>query len=162
MLRHPAIGLSFLLMFAHCASATFDGDERKLPAGLKAALEKGDRFELLTLNAERDTSKDGFHGWKVVGTSVINDRDVRRKLIVAFEKGVAESKGGPAFCFDPHHGIRVTREGKTVDFVLCFDCFQVRAYVGDALEANLITTNSPRAVFDNVLDASKVPGPKSR
>jgi hypothetical protein len=27
-------------------------------------------------------------------------------------------------CFDPRHGIRVTRGGVTVDFVICFQCFQ--------------------------------------
>jgi hypothetical protein len=162
MLRYSVIGLAFLLVFTRCASAIFDDDERKVPSGLKAMLEKADRFELLSLNAERDTSKDAFHGWKVVGTSVVKDQDVRRKLIAAFEKGVAESKGGPAFCFDPHHGIRVTRDGKTADFVVCFDCFQVRAHVGDVLEANLIITNSPRPVFDSVLDAGNASGPKTR
>src|SRR5262249_5043568 len=54
---------------------------------------------------------EDFHGWKVIGKTKINDPDVRRRLIAALEKGVEENKGDSMKCFDPRHGIRVTRDG---------------------------------------------------
>src|SRR5262245_33583320 len=102
----------------------------KIPEIARVALEKADEFELLSIlpDHQQEKPKDDFHGWKVLGRTQIKNADTRKKLVAALEKGVGENDGIIANCFNPRHGIRATHEGKTVDFVICFECFQVYLY----------------------------------
>ena len=104
-----------------------------IPDEPRAILDKAEQIELLSLDPvpSIEKLKDGFHGWKVLGKTAVKDAEVRKKLVAAFKKGVADNDGMAAFCFNPRHGIRAIHDGKTVDFVICFECFQVQSYVGD-------------------------------
>jgi hypothetical protein len=135
----------------------------KVPEHLLTLLEKAERFELLSLNPERAKEKavDDFHGYKVLGKTTVTDAAVRKKLVAALKKGVEDNDGAAAGCFNPRHGIRVTRDGKTADFVICFECLFVQVHVGGKLEKGLRTTDSPRDTFDGVLKDAKVPLPEN-
>jgi len=137
-------------------------DPHAIPAEAKAALEGAGEIELLSLEPAHPQEKpaDDFHGWKVLGRKVVGDETVRKELVAAFEKGVAEYTGGPAKCFNPRHGIRVKHGGKTVDFVICFECYQVRAYVGGAKEMWFLVSRSPAELFNKILKDGGVPLPK--
>ena len=84
----------------------------------------------------------------------------RKKLVAAFEKGIEDSDGTIAACFNPRHAMRVTHNGKTPDFVICFECVQVYVFLGKEHMKTLLTTGSPQAAFDRVLKEAKVPLPK--
>ena len=146
-------------LFAVPVSACAADKTNKIPDELRAILEKAESFELLSLSPDRqkEKSKDDFHGWKVLGKTTVKDVDVRKKLVAAFEKGVEENDGTVAACFNPRHGIRVTHDGKTADFVICFECFQVQALVGDKKPDGFLITNSPASAFNDVLKEAKVP-----
>jgi hypothetical protein len=60
-------------------------------------------------------------------------------------------------CFNPRHGIRVTHDGMTADFVICFECFQVVVYVTGDKEQRFLITASPAPVFNQTLQNAKVP-----
>jgi hypothetical protein len=128
-------------------------DPHAIPASAKAILEAATRLELLSLQptAPDDQSKDDFHGWKVLGTKAVEDEKTREELVEVFEHGVAEYKGGPAKCFNPRHGIRVKDNGTTVDFVICFECFQVRLYTTGEKEKNFLVSRSPAELFNKIL-----------
>jgi hypothetical protein len=134
----------------------------KVPEHLLTLLEKADQFELLSLNPQRSKEKaaDDFHGYKVLGKTTVKDAEVRKKLVAALKKGVEDNDGAAAGCFNPRHGIRATRDGKTAEFVICFECLFVQVFVGDKLEKGLRTTNSPKDTFDGVLKEAKVPLPE--
>ena len=146
------------------AASPVAGAENKIPDDLKTMLEKADKFELLSLNPEhlKEKPADGFHGWAVLGRTTVKDADVRKTLLEAFEKGVKENEGIVARCFNPRHGIRVTHDGKTADFVICFECYQVKAFVGDRDAKDFLVTGSPQPAFDKVLTDAKVPLPKKQ
>ena len=55
------------------------------------------------------------------------------------------------------HGIRVTHDGKTADFVICFECFQVMVYVAGEKEQRFLITDSPASVFNQTLQNSNIP-----
>jgi hypothetical protein len=131
----------------------------KMPASAKAVLEQADQFELLSIDPHRPQEKpqDDFHGWKVLGRIQIKDAETRNKLLAALKKGVNDNDGIAAACFDPRHGIRVTHEGKTMDLVICFECFQVQVYAAEKREHDFLTTGSPQRVFDEVLRDAGVP-----
>jgi hypothetical protein len=137
--------------------------ENKIPDAVKAVLDKADSFELLSLEpSERKEAKGGFHGWKVLGKTEVKDADTRKDLVAALEKGVAENKGEVAKCFEPRHGIRATRDKKTVELVICFECLQVRGYVdnSDKNTDGFLTSKSPQPAFDKVLKGADVPLPE--
>lgn len=143
-------------------SASAADQDNKIPDELRALLEKAEQFELLSLSPDRprEKPKDAFHGWKVLGKTTVKDAEARNKLVAAFKKGVTDNKGIVAACFNPRHGIRVTHDGKTADFVICFECFQVQVFVGDKREKGFLITDSPAAAFDGVLKEAKVPLPE--
>jgi hypothetical protein len=158
--RTLAVALALTLCAGTLASAE---KESKIPDDVKAVLDKADSFELLSLDpsVDRETVKDGFHGWKVLGKTAVKDADVRKQLVAALAKGAAENKGEVAKCFNPRHGIRATQDKKTVEMVICFECLQAHVYIdkSDKNTAGFLTNKSPQPAFDKVLKDAGVPLP---
>jgi hypothetical protein len=137
------------------------GRSNRIPEDARAVLEHGDEFELLSLNPRLhlESAERSFHGYDVLGTIRIKDADIRKRLVSAFEKGVTENQDEIAACFNPRHGVRVTFGSRTADFVICFECAQVRVYSAAGAEHNLLISASPQAVFNQVLRDAHVPLP---
>jgi hypothetical protein len=133
--------------------------ENKIPDQAGEILEKASQFELLSIGhgpTPKNPTED-FHGWPVIGKTTVKDPDTRNRLVAALDKGVEENKGDSMKCFNPRHGIRVTHDGKTADFVICFECFQVMVYVTGEKEQRFLITASPAPVFNQTLQQAKVP-----
>lgn len=124
-----------------------------IPATAAAALEKADHFELLAIDPkhQNEKPKDDFHGWRILGRTTIKDSTTRKKLVAALRQGAAENDGRFANCFNPRHGIRVTHDGKTIDFLICFECMRVEIYADQMRDGDFLTARSPQPVFDEVL-----------
>jgi hypothetical protein len=122
-----------------------------IPAAAVAILEQADHFELLALDPEltKATGKYIFHGHRVLATAAINDTETRKKLVSTFKKAVAENRGEAVHCFNPRHGIRVSRKEKHEDFVICFECYQVLVF--GEVRGGFLITNSAQPLFDSVL-----------
>jgi hypothetical protein len=132
--------------------------ENKIPEGARLILEQADKFELLSLDASWSTTQGGFHDHQILGRREIVDSATRKTLISALENGVAENHGEIAMCFNPRHGIRVNRRGKRVDFLICFECAQVKIF-GDE-KGSFLVSQSPQRVFNKVLSDSHIPLPQ--
>jgi hypothetical protein len=161
MTRYPTVLFPLLALLLSGACPQADEKENKIPEKLRALLEKAEKFELLSLSPDdrEEKPKDAFHGWRVLGRTTVKDAEIRKKLVAAFEKGVAENKGIVAKCFNPRHGIRLTVADETADFVICFECYQVKAFIGDKQAEGFLVTDSPKGVFDDVLKEANVPLP---
>jgi len=131
-----------------------------IPATAAAILEQADHFELLSLNPsyQQKAAEGDFHGHRVLGTAAINDDETRKKLVSTFKGAVAENQGIVAACFNPRHGIRVTRNEKHEDFVICFECNQVQVF--GEVRGEFLITGSAQPLFDSVLHSSGVPRAK--
>ncbi len=134
-------------------------DPHAIPDDAKAILEGAMEIELFSLEPIRPSQQpaEDFHGWKVLGKKIITDRPTCKEVVEAFEKGVREYKGGPARCFNPRHGIRVGFAGKTAEFVICFECFQVRTYIAGTRERTFLISRSPADLFNKLLQSGGVP-----
>jgi hypothetical protein len=132
-------------------------DLHAIPAEAKAILENADELELLALDPNHPKKKpvEDFHGWEVLGKKTI-DQAERRRLVEAFEKGVAEPHVQPAHCFNPRHGIRVTKGGKSADFVICFECHQVRVYMPGQKEKLFLVSSAPADLFNKILKGAGI------
>jgi hypothetical protein len=128
----------------------------RFPDTIREVLANADRFELLSLEpAGGPTTEPGhFRGWRVLGSVVVTAKD-RDALVSALERGIAENDGWVAACFIPRHGIRATHGGKVVDLVACFECAQC-VYSEGEVSGSVLVTDSPQAMFDQVLSAAGV------
>ena len=127
-----------------------------IPAAAAVILEQADHFELLSLNPDyqRILAEGGFHGYRVLRTVVIDNTETRKKLVSTFKQAVAENQDIEAACFNPRHGVRVTRKEKQADFVICFECNQV--HVLGVVQGTFLITRSAQPLFDSVLRGKDV------
>src|SRR5262249_1279362 len=105
--------------------------DKKGPGKAPATLEEGEEGEGVPPDPPpKKKPKDSLHGGRLLGKATVKDATMRKNLAAALVKGAEESNGELAACFNPRHGIRATHDGKTAEFVICFECLQVRVYVG--------------------------------
>jgi len=140
-------------------SAQVTGQKNKIPDQARAILENASQFELLSIGQDPSPKirTEEFQGWPVIGKTTVNDPNARKRLIVALDKGIKENRGETMKCFNPRHGIRVTHDELTADFLICFECFQVMVYVTGEKEQRVLITDSPAPVFNQTLQQAKVP-----
>ena len=137
--------------------------DNPIPDQFKKALEKAETLELYSLDPSAPPAKGDadFHGWKLLGKTELK-KEARTKVVAAFKKGVEEAdQKVAAACFSPRHGIRVQLDGKSYDFVICFECVRVVIYGGKAKENDgFHVSKSPTEVFNKSLTDAKVKLPK--
>lgn len=138
-----------------------DSVEDKLPLTVIRTLRFPDSFEILALDptpvkartsalpAERD-----FHGHEILGHAPLNDDLVRSELVELVLRGIQESDGTVAACFEPRHGIRAVKEGKVLDMLICYECLQVEIHTPELVEEKgrlgVLTSNSVEADVSRV------------
>lgn len=78
----------------------------------------------------------GFHGWPILVETPL-DADRRRAALAAIDRAIAEKNAqlrarrrSDAACFNPRHGVRAVRGGKTVELVICFECLKMDVHAG--------------------------------
>lgn len=133
------------------------GPPNLIPSEAAAALDSSPTFELLSLEPkESQGNGDGyFHGWKVLGKTTVEDR---ARIVTALRKGVPKYDSGVrAACFWPRHGIRVSHEGTTYDFVICFECLAAGVYADGNEAGGFVVQSSPQPAFDAELSQGGVP-----
>ncbi len=133
--------------------------ENKLPDQAKNILEKASDFELYLLDPSKRVDKanetTSLCGWKVLGKKTVGDAETRKELLAAVERDI-DTAGRSANCFVPHHPIRATHEGKTVDLVICFKCHWVYVYVDSKCVAELVAATNSRPLLDKILSDAEV------
>jgi len=114
-------------------------------------------IELLSLSPGRPPEAgEKFHGWAVLGRTQLKEAADRAPILDALAKGLAETDGSMAACFNPRHGIRAVRNGVTTDLVICFECWQVKVIASGGRSETLSVRNSPESSFEALLTSRGV------
>lgn len=113
----------------------FNGEQQKnlnesLPKKVREILEKAEKFEIL---AEVDNKPDGLN-FEPNRIAVVSDENDKKEILEAFYFDASDGDY-PSACYIPHHAIRATLEGKTVEVEICYQC-------------HLFTVKSPFGSFD--------------
>jgi hypothetical protein len=125
----------------------------------KAALPKIEVPDKLTLYSidgryyprlKKDYSGEVFDHCPVLGKTDIASIDARKQLIAALNDGIAQSDGTMAGCFNPRHAIRAVVNGRTIDYLICFECLQVMIDAGGSRKIVPITRDA-QEVFNRYL-----------
>jgi hypothetical protein len=151
--------LGAVLVLAVSARSS-DPQGKKFPDQAREVLDKAEQLELLGIDDQPKGKKEDpgkgdktFHGYPVLRRTVVKDQAARKQLLDALYKGIAEAKG-TAKCFEPHHGVRATHQGKTVDLVICFKCDQMIVYEDGKSLGVVATTAAPQETLDKALAAA--------
>jgi len=135
---------------------SFDRKQNALPPEVKKILDTADRFILLSLDPKLMTeqkpdkpSNELFHNYRVRRKIEIRTRNGRDELLRALYKGIADSDGSFAMCFNPRHGIRASMGDETVDVVICFECSSIQIH--GKTDGELLTSGSPASTFTRAL-----------
>lgn len=152
-----------LIFIACCVLAGVVALWPRLPGAASDPLARADQYELLSIDPDRpeQLSPDLFHGYRVLGTTIISEPGARAQLTDALRGGVKSIFGTRNNCFTPRHGIRVTSGGITTDILICFECQQARVFIGEQSVADWMTDRSPQPTFDRVLLEAGVALPPS-
>lgn len=162
------------LALAH-AQDTEKSKERpfcSLAKPLKDILLAADEIELLSLDPsakhpllsneenrrKAKEAKQKIRDWPVLGSTKISDKAVQKKLVEELEKSIAACTPlHMALCFQPRHALRAMAGGKTVELLICFECWRVHPYHDGMPTGGVATNDSPKVLFNDLLKAAKVP-----
>jgi hypothetical protein len=64
----------------------------------------------------------------VLGQVKITDPEKRRGIIAAIKRDMHDGFPNQAKCFYPRHLLRIVKDGKSVDLVICFQCHNYEVY----------------------------------
>jgi hypothetical protein len=157
MSRIVSILTGLVLLMGLLGSALTADDTNRLSATANKILDEAVVLEFYSLDPapQKEKPAEEFHGWNVLGKTVIKNRATRAKLLEALREGIADNTGISAACFNPRHGIRARAEGKTLDLVICFECLSIQVYL-DGKRSSVLTADTPQETFDKILRAAGV------
>jgi len=134
-----------------------------LPKKTRKILEEAEEFELMAIGINSIDRKQNlvetvvanrFGRFPVLGKTKISDTELKRKLVKALYEGIVDARSSN-MCFYPRHAIRATRQGKTVELVICFECLNFRGSSPDGELSGQITA-TPRELFNQTLVSADV------
>lgn len=152
---------------------------RDLPAPLWDALQHADSYELFSIDpttiqsAMSESSATNtpassptmLHGYLVLGSVSVTDAATRTELNDALLDAVRRWDGLVSACgFEPRHAIRLRRGGRTIDFLICFQCGDMCVYDDASADpkksyARFVMRGAP-PIFNQVLIDNHVPLPE--
>ncbi|MCD6052030.1 MAG: hypothetical protein K0Q55_3448 [Verrucomicrobia bacterium] len=127
-------------------------------------IEKPDSFVLLSLGPDTETQNwaagitnappikpkpEMLGRWEILGSTAITNRNEQQELISSLQKSLQLSAGKRYACFDPHHALRMKRDDKSTDLIICFQC--VAMHENNPRQRILWIDHSQRTNFDAVL-----------
>lgn len=155
---YTQFGRMLILALALLAPACTEVEETPStdPTPFTARLDFADTLELFSLQPERPAEgQPGFNNYEIVGSTVLTDESVRKEIAKAIQQASSDPEGFAKGCeFVPHHGLRAIKDGKTTDFVICFQCGDVRVYEGGQRVYTFFITKGPQALLDATLHAA--------
>jgi hypothetical protein len=154
-MRLRFLTLSLLLVIAVAAGTCWWMGS--LPRRTVSLLRTADVLQVFSLDPGREVAgSSSFHGWAVLGTVTIVDRD-RKSLIDSIVDGVAPPGWRQASCFDPRHGVRAISKNGTVDLVICFECSRIEVFYSGGGKDELIPKYSLYKHLSETLTKAGIP-----
>ncbi|HTR40103.1 MAG TPA: hypothetical protein VMH87_00615 [Pseudomonadales bacterium] len=133
-----------------------------LPSDLRHFLEGADEFTLYSLDPGQESKETNtFFHLAILGQIKIEQGAERTNLVTSLSDGIAEG-GQMADCFNPRHGIRALKNGVAVDFVICFECGEIKAISSKGSNWDFPVSRKPAAIFNSVLKNAHVPLPSEK
>jgi hypothetical protein len=72
-----------------------------------------------------------FRGFPILGQVAVVDPETQREIVRLIAESLADENRTQMKCFWPRHAVTIDVEGKTTDYVLCFQCRNAVVYSPD-------------------------------
>lgn len=115
----------FVFVASGCSSRSSSNSGPNYPV---PALQGAEQFTIYALEPhDGDSSAGGstFHGNVILSQVEIKDAQTRAKISDIVNQGVRMG-GQRARCFNPRHGVHSVQAGRTIDFVICYECSTIQ------------------------------------
>lgn len=106
---------------------------------------------------ETDKIGEMFQGWRVLGKIEITEPEKQTKLLGAFKDAIARRPDSGARCFNPRHGLRILEKGKTLEYVVCFECSWFEEYADGVRQPKRTLNSDVQPTFDKLLTDAGIP-----
>ena len=153
-MNHSFGTLAALVLVAMACSTSRD---RRLPADTEQVLRGASALEIFALDPmplpeekRSAASTTDLHGYPILGRAKLTDARARQELVDLVMRGIRESDGRVAACFNPRHGVRAEHDAKVVDLVICYECLSMSIHT---------RTSGGAPVFASALTAQSVEKP---
>lgn len=122
-----------------------------LPIEAELLLGNAPDMELFALDPKPRTpestlpAEGQMHGYGFTGRAIVKDKVQRKALAEMVLRGIRESDGKQAKCFEPRHGMRVAQGGKTLELLICYECLSIEAHgsvFGEGAEKRIVLTSA--------------------
>jgi len=105
--------------------------------------------------ADEQQTEEIFHHFPVLGKLEIATAEQRIHVLNTLNDAIEKSDGTMNKCFWPRHGIRTVENGKTIDYVICFECLQLKIHEGSKETRKAIVRN-PEDEWNQILTAAGI------
>lgn len=133
-----------------------------LPARMVAVLEHPDEVTIYSM--ETDEAKNAFHGFKILGSTKLEDREAKQAVSQSLKLS-SYAKNNSLCFFQPHHGIRFRKGTHLLDYVICCHCAQIKIVYDDEYWKNTLVCCSPsmdlEGLLNRILQKQNIPQSKS-
>ena len=102
------------------------------------------------------SANEKFHEYPVLGKITITEANQRQQLINALNDSIDSSDGSVAACFIPRHGLRLTEGTDITDYVICFQCHQIKIHSNGKVDA-VLTAGDAALKFNAFLKEAGIP-----
>jgi hypothetical protein len=116
----------------------------------QAVLDSAPELTIFSLTPDSSDKSGNFHRYPIVGQAKVKGAD-KDLLLMAIKQGIADPDGQHVMCFDPHHGLRGTANGQTVDLVICFMCTQFGVFPPKNINAAWTIGKAPEKLMNKFL-----------
>ena len=131
--------------------------DESLPPDVREVLEKAEKFEVLAevrKEVENDGERMTFEPNRIA--KIISETD-KKEILEAFYQD-ASKEDSPASCYEPHHAIRGTYNGKAVEVEICFSCsrFVVKSEFGK-FDGTIVRENrKSEDLFNRIIESKSI------
>ena len=99
-------------------------------------------------------SDQHFHQFPILKAVSSTDDRICREIVAAAVDGMRTRASG-AKCFDPAHGVRISKGEQTMDLVICYECEMIEVWGEGYAGKHELTADSSREVLTRALQGVK-------
>ena len=114
-------------------------------------------FRFLEKPEQLPDTGEVIYGCPVLGKVEVTDVEQRRQLLDALKSAIARGEGGQYACYWPRHALRVESDGRTTDYVICFQCHNYKKYVDGRSITGSTISESAAPLFNKLLEDAGIP-----
>jgi hypothetical protein len=119
-------------------------------------LQKAERLEVFRLNPKRlaedsTAATPSFHRHEILTKGPVETAEQRKEVVSFVAKTLHWNHQRAALCFNPRHGLRISAEEQTLDFLICFECWRVEVFEGDNLRATIALSQPKDNAIEQIL-----------